>query len=577
MKERLSNIFIAITIIFWMFACIPAAGADDAAGSDKANNMAKTAVVETGYLENVMLEKSPGKERILLVVSRQPRVSVESKTDGRLLIKLEDIFVPENLRRTFGENELNNISAVTPVQQSIEGKQWAYLTIGIKEAVPYSIKQEGKSIYIDFNISALPGQKTAATPAAANANIAKATKNNNGAVQRYTDRLITIDLQDAEIRDALRLMAEYGNVSIVSGDDVKGKVTLTIKNVPWEQALDTILDITGLAKKQMGDVISVMTLEKKKKDEGDKVKAQEEQQKAEDQRRARGQKLAEDKGLLKQILIEAKIVEASEDFIRNLGVQWGIGSQQSVSGGDYGLGLAGGSNTFATRQYSQNYPPQIPGFTSTTPVQMAAVNFPSALTTASPTLGVVFGGAAAFLEVQLAALETNTTGKVISAPKVVTMDNVKATIKQGAEVPYITPASGTSPATVSFKEALLKLEVRPKITDEGKISMEIKASNDVPDWAKAVLNPQGNPPINKSEIESTVVVRDGDTVVIGGVLKTQDDNTVSGLPWLQKIPVLGWLFKSDSTSRQKRQLLIFVTPKILRGSGFSESAEKVIN
>ena len=157
------------------------------------------------------------------------------------------------------------------------------------------------------------------------------------------------------------------------------------------------------------------------------------------------------------------------------------------------------------------------------------------------------------------------------------MDNVKATIKQGAEVPYITPASGTSPATVSFKEALLKLEVRPKITDEGKISMEIKASNDVPDWAKAILNPQGNPPINKSEIESTVVVRDGDTVVIGGVLKTQDDNTVTGLPWLQKIPVLGWLFKSDSTSKQKRQLLIFVTPKILQGSGFSESAEKILN
>ena len=573
MKKHLSNIFIAIIMVFWMFVGIPTAGADEAAGSDKANNKTKTVVAETGYLENVILEKSPGKERILLVVSMQPLVSVESQTNGRLLVKLEDIFVPENLRRTFGENELNNISHVTPVQQSIGGKQWTYLTIGIKEAVPYAIKQEGKSIYIDFNVSALPEKKAAA----ANANISNVTKNKNGAVQRYTDRLITIDLQDAEIRDALRLMAEYGNVSIVSGDDVKGKVTLTMKNVPWEQALDTILDINGLAKKQMGDVISVMTLEKKKKDEGDKVKAQEEQQKAEDQRRARGQKLAEDKGLLKQILIEAKIVEASEDFIRNLGVQWGIGSQQSVSGGDYGLGLAGGSNTFATRPYSQNYPPQIPGFTSTTPVQMAAVNFPSALTMASPTLGVVFGGAAAFLEVQLAALETNTTGKVISAPKVVTMDNVKATIKQGAEVPYITPASGTSPATVSFKEALLKLEVRPKITDEGKISMEIKASNDVPDWAKAILNPQGNPPINKSEIESTVVVRDGDTVVIGGVLKTQDDNTVTGLPWLQKIPVLGWLFKSDSTSKQKRQLLIFVTPKILQGSGFSESAEKIIN
>jgi type IV pilus assembly protein PilQ len=491
-----------------------------------------------------------------------------------LLVKLEHIFVPENLRRAFGENELSNISRVTPVQQSIARKQWAYLTIDIKEAVPYAIKQEGKNIYIDFNVSALPEKKSRVSKALPSGSVQSV---NQTAITRYTDKLISLDFQDADIKSVLRLMAEYGNISIVSGEDVKGNVTLTIKNVSWEQALDTILDVNGLAKKHLGDVISVMTLEKKKKDEGDKVKAQEEQQKAEDQRRARGQKLAEDKGLLKQILIEAKIVEASEDFIRNLGVQWGIGSNQSASGGDYGLGIAGGSNTLAARQYSQSYPAQITGYTATTPVQMAAVNFPSALTTASPTLGVVFGGAAAFLEVQLAALETNTTGKVISAPKVVTMDNVKATIKQGAEVPYITPASGTSPATVSFKEALLKLEVRPKITDEGKISMEIKASNDVPDWAKANLNPQGNPPINKSEIESTVVVRDGDTVVIGGVLKTQDDNTVSGLPWLQKIPVLGWLFKSDSTVKQKRQLLIFVTPKILQGSGFSESAEKVIN
>ena len=115
-----------------------------------------------------------------------------------------------------------------------------------------------------------------------------------------------------------------------------------------------------------------------------------------------------------------------------------------------------------------------------------------------------------------------------------------------------------------------------KITDEGKISMSIKASNDVPNYALAATL-QGNPPIRKNEVDSTVVIKDGDTVVIGGILKTQDDKTVSGLPWLQKIPVLGWLFKSDSTSRQKRQLLIFVTPKILQGAGFTESAEKIIN
>ncbi|MGV8058309.1 MAG: secretin and TonB N-terminal domain-containing protein [Smithellaceae bacterium] len=567
MIKYTSNIFVALIITLQTFVCIPAAVAD-AADQGKAKNI----VAETGYLENVILEKLPGKERIALIVSQQPIVSVESQTDGSLFVKLEDTFVPENLRRTFGENALNNITQVIPVQRSIEGKQWVYLTVNIKEAVPYAVKQEGKIIYIDFNVSALPENKTSVSPASSGG-VTPAKKE----TIRYTDKLISLDLQDADIKSVLRLMAEYGNMSIVSGEDVKGNVTLTMKNVPWEQALDTILDVNGLAKKKMGDVISVMSLDRKKKDENDRDSAEKAQTKAEDERKARELKLLADKGLLKQILIEAKIVEATEDFVRNLGVQWGFGTKQAVSGGDYGLGIAGGSNTLATRTYSQNYPSQIPVFSGTTSAQMAAVNFPaSTLTTASPTLGVVFGGAAAFLEVQLAALESTTSGKIISAPKVVTMEGIKATIKQGDDVPYVTPGSGTNPPTVTFKEALLKLEVTPKITDEGKISMSIKASNDVPNYALASTL-QGNPPIRKNEVDSTVVIKDGDTVVIGGILKTQDDKIVSGLPWLQKIPVLGWLFKSDSTSKQKRQLLIFVTPKILQGSGFPESAEKIIN
>ncbi|PKN77451.1 MAG: hypothetical protein CVU52_00430 [Deltaproteobacteria bacterium HGW-Deltaproteobacteria-10] len=574
MKKISSNIFVALIISFWVFVCVPATLVN-AADQDKA----KAVVAETGYLENVLLEKLPGKERIAIVVSQQPVVTIGNQTDGSLLVKLEDMFVPENLRRSFGENALNNIARVTPLQQSIEGKQWAYLTVNIKEAVPYAVKQEGKIIYIDFNVSVLPENKTLVSSAES---LRSATSGKKEII-RYKDKLISLDFQDADIKSVLRLMAECGNISIVSGDDVKGNVTLTMKNVPWEQALDTILDVNGLAKKKMGDVISVMSLERKKKDENDRDSAEKAQTKAEDERKARELKLLADKGLLKQILIEAKIVEATEDFVRNLGIKWGFGTNQAVSGGDYGLGLSAGSSTLSTRQFSQVYPTQVPwGTTSATgtftPMQMAAVNFPAqVVSSASPTLGVVFGGAAAFLEVQLAALESTTSGKIISAPKVVTMEGIKATIKQGDEVPYVTPATTAGgAATVTFKEALLKLEVTPKLTDEGKISMAIKASNDVPDYTK--VNTLGdNPPIRKNEVDSTVVIKDGDTVVIGGILKTQDSKSVSGLPWLQKIPVLGWLFKSDSTIKNKRQLLIFVTPKILKGEGFKESAEKIIN
>ncbi len=557
MKKRLFNILAAIALFF----CIPAI---------------MGIAAETGYLENVICEKMPGKERITLIASKQAAITVENQNHGNLIFKLEDMFVPENLRRSFGENELSNISRVVPAQQVLEGKQWAYLNVNIKEAVPYVVKQDGKNIYIDFNVADLPEKKMRISKISSSGKAPIALKKET--MIQNTDKLVSLDFQDADIKSVLRLMAEYGNISIVSSDDVKGNVTLTMKNVPWEQALDTILDVNGLAKKKMGNVISVMTLAKKKKDEEDKARSEDEQRKAEDLRKERELKLMVEKGLLKQILIEAKIVEATETFIKNIGVTWGFTSTQSTA--DYGMRYTGGSSTRQGNAQTFSYPSQIPYVKTGTadPLMTTAVNFPIqpalAKTYASPAIGVVFGGAFGFLEAQLAALEANATGKIISAPKVVTMEGVKATVKQGAEVPYTTPASGTSPATVSFKEALLKLEVKPKITDEGKISMEITATNDSPDYANAV---QGNPPINKSELVSSIVVQDGDTVVIGGVFKSTDSNDVSGLPWLQKIPVLGWLFKTDNTTKEKRQILIFVTPKILKGSGFTQSAEKFIN
>ena len=601
MKKYLLKIFLVFIIIVWTFTYISGASlaAATADKNEAPENKEEAVVTNVGHLENVLFAKLSGKERINLVVSQQPVIDVKSKINGSFLIKLENMSVPENLCRPLGEGELNNIISVTPSQQIIEGKQWVYLTIDIKKIVPYAIRQEGENLLIDFNVSSLVEKKISNSPkitakkkvvARVSAETAKnrddVTKNEvrevtpvkKETLKRYTDQIISLDFQEADIKSVLRLMAEYGNVSIVTSDDVKGTVTLSMKNVPWKQALDTILDVNSLTKKQIDNIITVTTLERKKKDEADRVKASDDQNKADDERKAREQKMLAEKGLLKQVLIEAKIVEATEDFVRTIGVQWGFGNQQKVNGGTYGLGLVGGSNTLptssTTNQYTQSYPSQI-GITNPTTgtsLSMAAVNFPAAV--ASPAIGLVFGGATRFLETQLAALETNSTGKVISAPKVVTMEGIKAIIKQGAEIPYTTPASGTSPATVSFKEALLSLEVTPKITDEGKISMEIKASNDSPDYQNEV---QGNPPINKSEVESKIVISDGDTVVIGGIMATNEVKSVSGWPWLQQIPVLGWLFKTEDVESHKKQLLIFVTPRILKGDSFGESAEKIIN
>jgi type IV pilus assembly protein PilQ len=521
-----------------------------------------------GYLENITFEKLKSKERVALIISKPSVVNIDSMGNNGIMVKVDNILVPEKLRRSLGEGKLSNIIRAVPSQKSSNGAKWAMIIIELRQQVPYSISQQGQSVLIDFNVTALEskgiGVREAPPLPAMESVVKKPAEGQAGkegeTTKRYTGRKISLDFQDASIKAVFRLLAEEGGVTIVSGDDVKGNVTVHMKKVPWDQALDTILDINGLAKKQMGDVISVMTLEKMKKDEADRSKGEEDRVKAELTARKAEQERLEERGKLAQISIEAKIVEASDDFVRNLGVRWGGVSYGTVGGGT-GWSLVGGTNPTSTRQMSWGYPNEVPFRTTTgSVIQSMAVNYPTALT--APTLGLVIGGASAVLEAQLAALEATNQGKVISSPKITTMDNVKATIKQGQEIPYITIDKDGN-RSITFKEAVLKLDVKPKITPEGKISMEIKATNDAADYAQGEKL-GGNPPINKSEVESKIVINDGDTIAIGGIQKTEDYTDTTGVPWLSKIPVLGWLFKTESVTKKRRQLMIFVTPKIIK-------------
>ena len=531
-----------------------------------------------GYLENITFEKLKNKERITVVVSRPSVVNIDSMTGNGIMVKVENIFVPEELRRPLGEGKLSNIIRAVPAQKTGNGAKWAMIAIELKEQVPYSISQQGQNVVIDFNVATLESKSVAlreAPPLPVMETPANAVKKpaEGGTAQRYAGRKISLDFQDANIKAVLRLLAEEGGVTIVSGDDVKGNVTVHMRKVPWDQALDTILDINGLAKKRMGDVISIMSLDKMKKDEADRKQGEEDRVKAELTAKKAEQERLEERGKLAQISIEAKIVEASDDFVRNLGVRWGGASYGTFGGGggaSTGWALIGGTNTVSTRATTWGYPPEVAyRTTSGAVIQSMAVNYPSTL--AAPTLGLVIGGASAVLEAQLQALETTNQGKVISSPKITTMDNVKATIKQGQEIPYITIDKDGN-RSITFKEAVLKLEVKPKITPEGKISMEIKATNDAADYAQGEKL-GGNPPINKSEVESKIVVHDGDTIAIGGIQKTEDYKDTSGVPWLSKIPVLGWLFKAESITKKRRQLMIFVTPKIMKPDVVGDTPE----
>lgn len=571
----------------WIYPGMFTAGSAVADTPATAVEAAARPVEESGKLENITLGRVKGKERITFVATRISSFKVEEGTGKSVLLRLENLQMPEILRQPFVDEDMINIKQVVADPKTVNGVPSVYVTVELGKLVPYSARQEGQNVVLDFNAFGL-GETAAASQGRKGSSpksvvyspesrrkteslgMAKGSSNgssrDDSPAASYTGQKISLDFQDADIRAVLRLLAETGGVSIVAGPDVKGAVSVHMKNVPWDQALETILDIQGMAKKEMGNVVSVMTLEKKKRDEEARKAAEKDQLEAEANRRAREQQVMAEKGRLRQISIEAKIVEATDEFVRNLGVTWGGAVNYRI--GDYASQTAFGTNTSnapgQTNPTSFVYPNGI-GYTTPKgdPLSMAAVNLPGAIV-GSPTLGFVIGGANAVLEAQISALEATSSGKIISTPKVTTMDGVKATIKQGEEIPYTTyeASGGSSYPKVSFKDALLKLEVTPTITPDGRISMLINATNDRGDYSKArELN--GNVPIIKNEVDSKVVVEDGTTVVIGGVSKTTDDKGMSGVPWLSRIPVLGWLFKSENVDKTRKQLLIFVTPRVI--------------
>jgi len=279
MRKYLSRI-IPVIIVLWVFLYTPAGVVT---GSGAPDNV--------GYLENILLEKQPGREKVILEVSQLPtNIPASLQGDNSLLVRLENLYAPNHLRETIKGNLLN-VTDVRTEQKTEQGKPWVYLTIRFRENTPYSVVPEGKKVIVDFNISGVASKL---------APFGEKQPAQSGSVKRYTDRIVSLDFQDAEIKSVLRLMAEYGNISIISGDDVKGNVTLTLKSIPWDQALDAILNIKGLTKKQTDDVIIVMTLAKKKQDEADRQAAFLAQQKAEEEQKAREQKSDIEKGKLRR-------------------------------------------------------------------------------------------------------------------------------------------------------------------------------------------------------------------------------------------------------------------------------------
>jgi type IV pilus assembly protein PilQ len=468
-----------------------------------------------------------------------------------------------------GEGALDNLIRVVPVQKVNDNNQQAVIRIELNKLVPYRIGQDGHNIVIDFNVASLPekaiasGEKSTESITVVDQKTQKLPAFRDGSREKsaivkpaYATRPIYLDVQDASIKSILQLLAEEGGVNIVYGDDVKGNVTINLKNVPWGQALDTILAINDMTKRQEGDIITVMTTKRWRDIQNEGEAAEKRQRAATEEREKQEQQKKADSGKLKQVSIEAKIVEATSSFVRQLGVQWGGGLQNTMNPGGYGYGVMAGTGNNPLGTFTSL--PAGVGLTSSN----LAVNFPSGLI-GIPSIGLVLGSANTVISAQLQALETTAQGKLISTPRIIIMEGEKAIIKQGEEIPVVTPASATNPASTTYKPAELRLEVTPKITEDGRISMTISLKNDraEKDQKDAAT---GNMPIATTAIDSKVVVNDGDTIVIGGIIVSEDDLSDSGIPWISKIPILGWLFNTENITKTKKELLVFLTPKIFK-------------
>lgn len=565
-------------------------------------------------------------------------------SDAGVVIDIGNVTMPAHLQRM-----LNVADFATPVQQvqaTANGNK-AQVVLNAKGAFESLAYQTGR----DYIVELVP---RAATPTravgGATATVGAAQKAAAG-TRPFSGRPVTFNFQDVPVRTVLQLIAEESNLNIVASDTVQGSVTLRLINVPWDQALDIVLQAKALDKRRSGNVVWVAPQSEIAKFEQDKEDARiaienrvetiteyivisygnaediakllTDESKGNQSGGAQagggggGQpsrgflsprgsisfdrrtntllvidipaRVTEIRRLISQldkpvdqVLIEAKIVIATEDFARELGAKFGINGYRSNVAFGNTLGNTGATaNSIAAnevtfqqalrtwQQSGQAGPPPTRGAVNVSRGNLVDLGVVAGgLTSANPA-SIAFSilNAGNFLELELSAMQEEGRGEVISNPRVVTSNQREATIKQGREIGYVTTqlSGGSVTQTVNFKEVVLELKVTPTITDDGRVFLNLAVKKDeLEDFIDTVSG--SVPLISKREVNTAVLVDDGNTVVIGGVYEFSDRSQASKVPFLADLPILGNLFKKKGRSKGKAELLIFVTPKVMVAS-----------
>jgi type IV pilus assembly protein PilQ len=561
-------------------------------------------------IENVkFLEASTGGV-LELQVKGAPRWTVDRPDGKSAVLTFEDTRVPHAQEKSLDTSALD-----TPIKMisvfGVPGRgRRARVVVAGAQAFDQVVSQRGSALRWKF--SAKEVEEATTVGAAAGFNVESTTVAEEGAPQQrraYVGKRVSFEFKDIDVHNLLRIIAEISKKNIVVGDDVAGKITIRLRNVPWDQALELVLRSKGLGKEEFGNIVRVAplgTLESEAKQRAERKKnerlsrdvavalvpvnyatAGEMSTKVKDVLTERGtvtvdartntlivRDLPENMGKVRsmvasldlqtpQVLIEGRIVEASTRFAREIGIQWGGQAAMSPGTGNptgllfpNSVAVTGGIPTGNATGVSApaNY----------------AVSLPVGAGDGSGgALGMVFGsvGGAAVLNLRLSALEANGSVKTISAPKVTTMDNAAANISQGVSIPF--QSVSAAGANTAFIEARLSLQVTPHITQDGSVLMNIHAQNNQPDPANAGAN--GQPGIARKEATTTVLVKDGETTVIGGIYVRTGSSNQAGLPILSKIPVIGFFFRNYRESETKNELLIFITPRILNRTAVVQS------
>jgi type IV pilus assembly protein PilQ len=559
------------------------------------------ALPKRSLLKNLDFRKGANGEGRVVVDLPHNQVAVDVRQVGNaVVVDFMKTGLPESLRRRIDTTDFGTpVSQITTVPQGDNVR----MTIESRGLWEQTVYQSDTQLVIDVRpIKEDPNALTQGT-------------------QGYRGEKITFNFQNVEVRAALQAIADISGLNIITSESVTGNLTMNLKEVPWDQALAAMLQAKGLDMRKNGTVVwiapkeELLTKEKLELEQKAQIADLEplkseifqlNYQKADAFRTVFGldanggstgsaqnrvlskrgsaiidprsnqlfvtdiaSKIEDIRKLImktdiatRQVLIEARLVEANDGFSRNLGAKLGFADLRGFRGGDPGYQIAGneriaiGGNLTGVGQVTRQTPDTGDGYSNTSLVNLPAQGINGV---APGTLAASLFSAAAnrFLNLELSALEADGKGKIISSPRVVTQDNIAAVIEQGVELPYqVATSSGAT--SIFFKKANLRLEVTPQITPDGNVILDVNVNKDSKgDETRAGFA------INTQHVQTKVMVENGGTVVLGGIYQQSDSNNVSKVPFLGDLPVLGYLFKTTARQTSKTELLVFITPKII--------------